>query len=98
MFARNRSQEDLAHDPHLIFNVGRLVGACEMTSQYLALHGDENSKRMGAALESALQFFFEPDSRELKRMPVPSEAETAVRAATLGALEKSRHVETPSAG
>jgi hypothetical protein len=50
MFARNRTQEDLAHDPHLIFNVGRLVGACEMTSQYLALHGDENSKGMGAAL------------------------------------------------
>jgi hypothetical protein len=43
---------------------------------------------MGAALESALQFFFEPDSRELKRMPVPSEAET-VRTPTLGTAEKS---------
>jgi hypothetical protein len=60
-----------------------------MTSQYLTLHGDDNSRSMGAALESALQFFFEPDSRELKRMPVPSEAETAVRTPTLGTAEKS---------
>jgi hypothetical protein len=74
MFARNRSQEDLAHDPHLIFNVGRLVGA--------------QLEEHGSRARISLQFFFEPDSRELKRMPVPSEAET-VRTPTLGTAEKS---------
>jgi hypothetical protein len=60
-------------DPRYDYMVGRLVGAAELMSLYMTLHGDEKARGMAARVYETLEFFFDPE--EHAALPVPPDQE-----------------------
>ena len=56
---RMRSGEALLQDPNLLYQVGRIVGASEMTAHLLKLKEDAEVKQIGERLEEAVAWFYE---------------------------------------
>jgi hypothetical protein len=56
-----RSPHELKADPQFDFMVGKLVGATEMLTHYMALHGDERAADMATRAHSVLDYFLEDD-------------------------------------
>ena len=46
-------------DPQFVLMIGRLVGAAEMTSWWLTLRDDAESKEVGRRLGDVVDWFFE---------------------------------------
>jgi hypothetical protein len=64
---RARSLQEMTEDPQFVLMIGRLVGASEMTSWWLTLRDDAESKEVGRRLGEVVDWFFEGDRREMTR-------------------------------
>jgi hypothetical protein len=71
-----RNPQDLQSDPQFPYRVGQLVGAAEMMSVYMSLHGDHRAKEMATRVHNLLTFFLtEEEQHQLPELP-PSSAPT----------------------
>lgn len=70
---RPRLLQDMTDDPQFVLMIGRLVGAAEMTSWWLALRQDTESQEVGHRLGDVVDWFFEGERRELPRREEPSD-------------------------
>lgn len=69
-----KTPNELRADPRFDHAVGRLVGATEMLTSYLALHGDEKMRGMAERAYTTLAFFLvEADAR--RGLPPPATEE-----------------------
>lgn len=59
---RARSLNDVLEDKNFVYQVGKLVGAAEMTSHWLQLQKEnEEAQALGAKLHEVVGWFFEPE-------------------------------------
>ena len=56
---RPRSLQEMTADPQFVLMIGRLVGAAEMTSWWLTLRDDAESKEVGRRLGEVIDWFFQ---------------------------------------
>ena len=56
---RPRLLPEMTTDPQFVLMIGRLVGAAEMTSWWLTLRDDAESKEVGRRLGEVVDWFFE---------------------------------------
>jgi hypothetical protein len=62
----------MTEDPQFVLMIGRLVGASEMTSWWLTLRDDTESKEVGKRLGEVVDWFFEgerPDRGRTNDVP-----------------------------
>ena len=64
---RPRSLQEMTEDPQFVLMIGRLVGASEMTSWWLALREDMESQEVGRRLGEVVDWFFEGERPEPPR-------------------------------
>ena len=64
---RPRALQEMTADPQFVLMIGRLVGAAEMTSWWLTLRDDDESKEVGRRLGDVVDWFFEGDRPERGR-------------------------------
>lgn len=78
-----RDPEDLRTDPRFEYMVGRLVGATEMMTHYMALHGDSKAQGMAQRVNSITNFFMQENERSELPKPIPTHQYSSSEADTL---------------
>lgn len=80
LFGRKpKTYGEMVADPAFVYQIGRLVGAAEMSSRLLADSTDPSAQSIGSALGTAAEWFFRSDPN-LSNPPIrSSEPTTLVR-------------------
>lgn len=83
LFTRSpRDINKLLEDPQFPFQVGRLMGAAEMTSHWMMIQADEQQREVGRRLAQVVDWFFDDDNKTVRPgiMPPLPEKEIQERA------------------
>jgi hypothetical protein len=83
LFGRKpKTYGEMIADPAFVYQIGRLVGAAEMSSRLLADSSDPAAQSIGSALGTATEWFFRSDpnlSNPPVRPAAPAPPTTVVR-------------------
>lgn len=60
---RAKSYGEMIADPAFVYQIGRLIGAAEMSSKLLASNSDPEAKAIGHGLENVVNWFFTPEAQ-----------------------------------